>query len=400
MVGCAALHPPYQALKVAMQITHLTASTFFGGPERQMLGLAQHLDSPWGTSFVSFAEQERCQAFLAEVRRHGFNGTMLNNDTPHLRLAATELATVLRRHRTDVLCCHGYKANLLGRLAARRLSIPALAVSRGWTDESLRVRLYEVLDRLHLRCMDHVVCVSHGQAAKVRRAGVAGDRLSVIHNAIRTERFAAPRPDRRQALQELFVEPPALLVGAAGRLSPEKGFDILIEAAGRLAGQHATVGFVLFGEGVLRPNLTAQIHAAGLASRFLLAGYRSDLDELLPCLDVLVLPSHTEGLPNVVLEACAARVPVVATAVGGTPEVIDHGVNGLLVPAGDSMPLATALHDLLGSARRRRNLGEQGWHKVSRQFTFAAQAEKYVQLFDSLLRPTVVRRRARELQPC
>jgi glycosyltransferase involved in cell wall biosynthesis len=382
----------------ARHLTHLTASTFFGGPERQMLGLAQHLPAPWETSFISFAEKGRCGPFLDEVRRSGFRSTVLAHDTPRLARAAAELTRLLRR--TDVLCCHGYKANLLGRVAARRLGIPAVAVSRGWTGENLRVRCYEALDRWHLGLMDHVVCVSHGQAAKVRSASVPTGRLSVIHNAIRVERFGARQPERRHRLLQLFAQPPALLVGAAGRLSPEKGFEVLVEAAAQVARDHPAAGFILFGEGPLRERLAAQVEAAGLAGRFILAGFQGDLDALLPCLDVLALPSYTEGLPNVALEACAARLPVVATAVGGTPEVVEHDINGLLVPAGSSGQLAAALGDLLGSAERRRELGEHGRHKVIDDFTFATQAARYQHLLETLGRRGTSRRPIREVQPC
>lgn len=380
-----------------MRLTHLTASTFFGGPERQMLELACHLPASWDTSFVSFSEQGRCQAFLEAVRQHGFHAAALRHDTPHLRQAAAELAAALRNARTDVLCCHGYKANLVGRMAARRLEIPALAVSRGWTGENLRVRLYESIDRFHLRWMDHVVCVSHGQSARVRQAGVPQERVSVIHNAIRVERFLRPQPSRRAELERLFARPPATIVGSAGRLSPEKGFAVLVEAAG-LTAASANVGFVHFGDGVQREQLQARIHTLGLADRFVLAGFRDDLDALLPFFDVLVLPSYTEGLPNVVLEACAAQVPVVATAVGGTPEIVEHGFNGLLVPPGDSPALAAAVGELLGAEERCRDMGKRGRDKVTELFTFAAQARKYEQLLGAL--PRRSGRRIREVQPC
>src|SRR6185437_11358572 len=98
------------------------------------------------------------------------------HDTPHLWAALSEITGHLERIEADVLCCHGYKANLVGRLAARRQKIPAVAVARGWTAENLKVRLYERLDRFHLRWMDHVVCVSEAQAARVRRAGVRPER--------------------------------------------------------------------------------------------------------------------------------------------------------------------------------------------------------------------------------
>ena len=318
-----------------MNIVHLTASTFHGGPERQMLGLAHNLPETDQTVFLSFAEGGRCRQFLSTARHHGFESVGLAYDTPRLRSAVHEIAGHLERVEADVLCCHGYKANLLGRLAARRRKIPAVAVARGWTAESFKVRLYERLDRFHLRWMDHVVCVSEAQAARVRRAGVRADRISVIYNAIDPTRFLEPDARYRAKLMRYFRQPRTHLIGAAGRLSPEKGFDVLVAAAERVMREQPSVGFVLFGEGPERARLQQRINAAGLGQNFIIAGFRADLDRFLPHFDLLVLPSYTEGLPNVVLEAFGAGVPVVATSVGGTPEVIEDGVSGYLVPAGD-----------------------------------------------------------------
>ena len=271
---------------------HLTASTFHGGPERQMLGLAQALAPRMHTVFLSFAEGGRCREFLETARGLGFAADALVHDTPHLRSAIRELTERLAAERASVLCVHGYKAGLLGRIAARRAGIPVIAVSRGWTHENARVRLYERLDRLNLRLMDRVVCVSQGQAVKVRRAGVAARKIVVIPNAIDATRFAKFDPSARPELERLFTPPIRRIVGAAGRLSPEKGFKDLVEAAALVAGSNHEVGFVLFGEGILRPALEQQIAARGLTGRFVLAGFRSDLDRLIPALDEMV----SEGL--------------------------------------------------------------------------------------------------------
>jgi glycosyltransferase involved in cell wall biosynthesis len=365
-------------------VVHLTASTFFGGPERQMLGLARSLPAAYRSVFVSFAEGGRCRAFLDEARRQGFKAVALEHDTPRLLAATRELADLLGRARARVLCCHGYKAGLLGRPAARRRGVPVVSVSRGWTGESLRVRVYEALERLSLRWMDRVVCVSHRQAARVRRAGVPAGQTVVIPNAVQAERFAHPDPEYRGRLQEFFPRPPRRVVGAAGRLSPEKGFGVLVDAAARVADADPGVGFVLFGDGPLRSQLVRQVAAAGLAERFLLPGFRHDLDCFLPFLDLLVLPSFTEGMPNVVLEAFAAGVPVVATAVGGTPELIEEGKSGYLVPPGEPAALARRIRDALAAEDARRRLGRRGRERVLRQFTFAAQAERYQGLFEEL----------------
>jgi glycosyltransferase involved in cell wall biosynthesis len=364
-----------------MHIVHLTASTFFGGPERQILGLAAKL--PWRSSCVSFSEGGRCQPFLDRARRQGFDASVLTYDTPHLWAAAGELTEYLGHSQADILCCNGYKANLVGRVAARRHGIPAVAITRGWTNESWRVRVYEALDRWHLRWMDQVVCVSEAQAAKAWRAGVAPQRLRVIHNAVDPERFARPDPGARAELLARFVRPPGRLIGAAGRLSPEKGFDVLVASAALLHQSHPDTGFILFGDGRCRPALEKEIAAAGLSDVFLLDGFCGDLDRFLPHFDLLVLPSYTEGLPNVVLEACAAGVPVVATAVGGTPEIL-HGGVGTLVPPGDSTALARALTQALNCSEKLHEVGAAGKRRVTEQFSFTAQAERYQSIFKEI----------------
>jgi glycosyltransferase involved in cell wall biosynthesis len=364
-------------------ILHLTASTFLGGPERQMLGLAGALPAEYRTAFLLFAEGGRCRAFQEQIRGQGYEASVLTNDTPWLQAAVREVAGRLAEAGADVLCCHGYKADLVGRPAARRAGVPVVAVSRGWTGENLKVQLYERLDRFTLAWMDRVVCVSEGQAIKVRHAGVPPERVAVIHNAIRADRFAAARPDDRGLLQSLFAGPGRLLVGAAGRLSPEKGFGVLVRAAAEVCRQRDDVGFVVFGEGPLCDRLRHEVARLGLGDRFVLAGFRGDLDRLLPNLDLVVLPSLSEGLPNVALEAMAASVPVVATAVGGTPEVVEDGITGTLVPPNDAEALAWGIVQVLGSPRRAA-MGRHGRERVLEHFTFAAQARAYERLFEGL----------------
>jgi glycosyltransferase involved in cell wall biosynthesis len=365
-------------------ILHLTASRCYGGPERQMLGLAQSLRDDYRVAFASFAEGGLCRPFLAEVENAGFPAVALGHDTPQFVAAVNEIAALLRRLDVAVLCCHGYKANLLGRPAARRAGVPAVAVSRGWTGEGLRVRLYEALDRLALRWMDHVVCVSEGQAEKVRAAGVPAHKVTVIHNAIRPDRFAAPDRQARDTLAHLFPEPPSRVVAAVGRLSPEKGFGVLVDAAAAVARAEPSVGFVLFGDGPQRAMLTRRVAERALEGRFVLPGFRPDLDRYFPAFDLLVAPSFTEGLSNVLLEAFAAGVPVVATAVGGNPEVVEDAVNGYLVPAGDPGALARRILDALACEQKRQELASRGRERIRERFTFDVQTARYRRFFESL----------------
>jgi len=392
-----------------MHVVHLTASTFFGGPERQMLGLAEHLPATYRTSFVSFAEGGRCAALLDAARGRGFPALALASDTPRLRAAARELAGVLRAGAADVVLCHGYKPNILGRVAARRAGIPAVAVSRGWTWESLKVRLYEAADRLNLRFMDHVVAVSAGQAARVRAAGVPAGRVTVIRNAARLAAFADPDASFRDRLRSLFPAGTVVshVVVAAGRLSPEKGFAVLVEAAADVLRACPGAGLVVFGEGAERAAVEARARALGVADRVVFPGFTDQLDRFLPWADVVVLPSFTEGMPNVALEAGAAGVPVVATAVGGTPEAVADGETGVLVPPGRPAALAAGITRVLADPGLRQRMGAAGRQRMRALFTFAAQAREYVALFERLREdlpcrpphPPAARRRPRQPRP-
>ncbi len=368
-----------------MQIVHLTASTFFGGPERQMLGLADQLSNHTST-FVSYSEGGRCGEFLTEARQRGHSAVELACDTPNVRESLRELSELLRNWTADVLVTHTFKPNILGRIAARRVGIPIVSVSRGWTWENLKVRAYETMDRVNLRFVDHVVAVSAGQGERVRKAGVPSSRLSVIRNAARLNAFPTVPVSGKQTFSKFFPadNPLSLVVLAAGRLSPEKGFDVLLEAAPAVLQQSPNALFILFGEGGERAKLEARVAELGLRDKFLMPGLTAELDRYLPLADVVVLPSLTEGLPNVALEASAAGVPIVATAVGGTPEVVQHEETGLLVPSGQPQKLAEALNRLLQSEELRRTMGDAGQRRMRTHFTFEAQAKQYEALFEKI----------------
>jgi glycosyltransferase involved in cell wall biosynthesis len=367
-----------------MNIVHLVASPFVGGPERQMLGLAQSLPPDYQTVFLAFANSGKSDALLNEAKRLGFQTLTLRNDTPNYQAAAREAGRILRHLDARVLCCHGYKPDIIGWRAARQAGIPVISVSHGWTAATFKVRINEALDRFVLRFMDRVVCVSQAQAAKVRQAGVVEKRIAIIRNAIAGEAFAPPDPAYRDVLQRFLPPECRQVVGAAGRLSPEKGFGDLVEAAAQVLQRNPAAGFVLFGEGPLHQSLAEHIRIRGLSGRFVLAGFRTDLSQLLPHFDLLVLPSFTEGLPVVVLEAFAAGVPVVATAVGGTPEVVQDKVNGYLVPPGQPHLLAERISLVLEDESTRRTMGQRGQERVREQFTFETQSAQYQKLFEEV----------------
>jgi colanic acid/amylovoran biosynthesis glycosyltransferase len=158
-----------------------------------------------------------------------------------------------------------------------------------------------------------------------------------------------------------------------------------VEAAALLTAKDPRLGFVIFGEGPKRSELTRLIARFRLQDNVVLPGFRANLEAYLPHFDVCALSSYTEGLPVVVLEAFAAGVPVVGTAVGGVPEVIEQGTNGWLVPPGDAAALAGRLAEVLGNGHQRALMGHSGRLRVQDHFTFGAQSLLYQQLFEKLV---------------
>jgi len=372
-----------------LKIAHVTASPNFGGVERLILEINRLHRRTKNADLIiaSFPEGGNAVPFLREVEKAGFPAYCFQKDMPHLIAATFELTRLLKQHQTQILCAHGHKARMLGWFAAKRLRIPIIGISHGWTGENRKVQIYDRIDKWMHRRMDHVVCVSQGQADKVIRAGTPADRVSVIYNAVCMDRFDAPSDiSYRHRLEAMFPNKPKLIVGAAGRLSPEKGFDVLVNAVKQILTEPQSldcenIGAVIFGDGVLQESLQKQIYEADVSQSVVLAGFTEQLDQYMHHFDLFVQSSHTEGLPSVLLEAMAARTAVVATQVGGTGELVVDGSTGLMVPPNDPDALAEAMRKVLSDEERRRTMGENGRMRVEQSFAIETQAEKYWKLF-------------------
>jgi glycosyltransferase involved in cell wall biosynthesis len=216
------------------------------------------------------------------------------------------------------------------------------------------------------------------------RIGVPASQLVVIPNALDLAEFDEAA---RQPVADLpSDEPPAFLFLCPARLHPQKGHEILLEAVGQLAASSPRPFRVLLaGEGPLRADLEASVRDRGLAAQVAFLGLRDDIPALLRQTDALVLASHYEGMPLAILEAMAARRPVVATRVGGVPEIVEPEKTGLLVPPGDASALAAAMAALMAAPEHARRMGATARLRVERDFEVRVVAQRTVDLFESCL---------------
>jgi glycosyltransferase involved in cell wall biosynthesis len=348
------------------RVLYVVGNFVAGGAERHLLELWSRIDR--GAFEVEIACFRREGQFLAEVEALGWPvrdlgvGPRLYGPSGWRGLA--RLLGHARRFRPHVI--HGYLfgPNLLAAIAGRMAGVPVVAVAKRNVDAYESPRQIAV-QRLAHRLATHVTAVSETVADTAAALGVPRARITVIPNGVDASRFAAPGADRA----ELGGAPGTPLIGSVGCLAARKDYGTLLEALALLGRRGHAFTCALIGDGPDRAALEAQARALGLGSRVTFLGERPDVARLLPAIDVFVLSSREEGIPNALLEAMAAGRPSVATAVGGTPEVLEDGATGWLVPPASPALLAEALGEALerpaesarrGAAARRAVLERMG----------------------------------------
>ncbi|MDA8324668.1 MAG: glycosyltransferase [Nitrospiraceae bacterium] len=363
-----------------LKVLHIRASNFNGGPEKQILEHLSCLDNSRFTSVLcSYARGGKQNELLDRARALGIKTCAVREKGPFDISALSNIVRVIHKEGIDLICTHGYKPYIQGWIASRITGVPIIAVSRGCTSENLKVRIYEFMEDVFLRFSDRVVAVSHGQKGKIEKAGVPAKKISVIHNGIRLN----GKPDLPTDLirREFAIGRDAAVIVSAGRLSPEKNFGLLIDAAGMITDEKIEAGFVIFGEGPLRGPLEAKIKEKGLQNNFFLPGFKKNLAEYVSGADIFVLPSFKEGLPNVVLEAFALRKPVVATRVGGIPEIVMDGISGFLVSPSSCGQLSECIIRLIRNPEMATEFGEAGYKHVRAHFDIGQQTRVYEELY-------------------
>jgi glycosyltransferase involved in cell wall biosynthesis len=229
-------------------------------------------------------------------------------------------------------------------------------------------------------------CCAFSARALCRVDGFSGGRIEVIENGIDFERYG-PAVDRAASRRRLGLDPARLYAAVVARFHPVKDHATLLNAFARVAAARSDADLLLIGDGPLRPELEAQVRTLGIEGRVHFLGVRSDVADLLRAADVFTLTSVSEAASLTLLEAMATGLPVVVTAVGGNPEIVRDGREGLLAPRGDASAIAAALLRLLGDPEARRRLGAAGRERVRQRYRLEQTVESYWRLYQSLARP-------------
>lgn len=285
-------------------------------------------------------------------------------------------ARLCREHRVRIWHGHDYKSDLIGLLLQPLFGFALVCTMHGWSAQTFRARLYFALDRRLIRRYEQVIAVATDLHAKALVLGVPAARLTLIQNGVdlaHYQRHSPPRPPSN-----------AIRVGAAGRLVPEKGFDLLIQAVEQLMDEGLRLELSIAGDGPQAAVLAAQINRSRHRAHLSLSGYVQDMPAFYEGLDMFCVSSLGEGLPNVALEAMSMSLPIVATAVGGLPAVLDDGRNGLLCAPGSPDALREALRALVTSPAMRASVGAAARLHVQQEHSLAARMSKLFAVYDRL----------------
>jgi glycosyltransferase involved in cell wall biosynthesis len=353
-----------------------------GGAEKALVDLALHLDR--GRFNVSVCATRGTGNYQPLLDAAGVPTFVLGRQTRRDARKLGGLVPLLRRQRVHVLHTHLFGSNTWGRLLGKLAGVPVIITHEHW---SSKPRHEVVIDRLLYRLSDRILVASKASKQVVMQVEkIPARHITVAYNGVDTRAFA-PLEEREVARRDLGLEAGSFVVGTLGRLTPDKGGqDDLVRAVAGMARKGCAIRLLVVGDGPLRPELERLSAELGLGDKAIFTGTRTgpDVGMVLGCMDVFVLPSHREALPIALLEAMSVGVPVVSTRVGGIPEILEDGINGLLVPAGQPMALQASIQCLADDEWLSHRLGLAGRTHVQANFTLEQATQRVEQVYEEI----------------
>jgi glycosyltransferase involved in cell wall biosynthesis len=360
-----------------------------GGPEKTILLGTARTDPRRFDVTVCYLRDRRDPIFTVDtkaadlpvsyvelVESHSFDPTIF-----------TRLRRVVRDRQIDIVHAHDYKTNVLAWLLSKCVKVTPLSTVHGWTGHSARERwLYYPLDKRVLGMFPRVIAVSSDARRELVERGARPENVCVVLNGIDHTAFHRDRSRESSVRRELGFVQDDFVVGAVGRVEPQKRFDLLLEAFASLRMTHPRMKLMIVGAGSRLEELHVQSRRFGLGDSCRLLGHRTDVADLHHAFNLFVQSSDYEGTPNAVLEAMALESPVVATGAGGTAEIVRNGIDGLIVPTGNSRAIVEAVESVLRDPEAARTRAASARRRVETDLSFEARMSAveaiYVELFE------------------
>jgi len=354
-----------------------------GGPGK---GLLQFLRIPKNFDYclycIKYSSQNK-NSFAKEAIKKNINIRFFKQAFNFDPMVFLQVISEARKNKFNIIQTHGYKADILGLAAKKILQICWISFAHGFTSENFRVKMYHRLDRSILGKADKIVAVSESIKDTLTQDNLGSEKITVIHNAVDLNDYSIDKPF--EDVREKFgLSPNKPLIGVIGRFSHEKGQFVFLKALKIALEDSKNFQAVLIGEGPDQQLLNDYIKNNNLDATVKLIEYQSDIVSWYKALDLLVLPSLSEGLPNVILEAMLFNVPVIATDVGAISSIID-GTNGIIVPPGHPGRLAEQIKDLLSNPKKRKLLALKASQMLYPEFSSIERSKAIQSIYQEVL---------------
>lgn len=369
------------------KVLQLRSSLGYFGAENVIIELARSLSAMEYHPIVGVFNNTYCPhiEMVDVAKKYGLNTKIFDCKSPLSLKTIIDIRKYIKENNIDIIHSHGYKTNFFALLANLFENKPLVCTCHPWTETgyNLKAKIYSWLDKLILNRFDKIVAVSSNVKEEIFKSGITQEKVSVIENGIDIHRFSN-RFDKRELYQKYKIESNRTIIGTIGRLVPEKAHDVLIEAAKLIIENYPDVCFLIVGDGPLRGYLEDKVKELRLQKHIIFTGVSNNIPEVLALIDIFVLSSISEGFPMVLLEAMAAKKPIVTTKVGEIPNVISDNEDGVIVSPNDKAELKRGIEYLLKEKEKAELFAQRAYAKVVQHFSARVMAENYIKVYEKL----------------
>ncbi len=326
--------------------------------------------------------------FVRTIKDTGVPMAKLFQNNPFDLAMVDQAIELIQKNNIQVLQSHGYKSHMLCYLLHRKTKLPWISVVEGWTSENFKIHCYNALEHMLIHGATEIVAVS--ESLRSRLLPFAKKRCLVIPNAIAPENLQVTIT-KEEMKKKLNISDDTLIIGTLGRLSPEKNLTLFLKAFAEIVKQHPNLHALIVGDGQEREALKTSAKDLNIENKCSFIGHITDVANYYNLLDIQVMPSLTEGMPYSALEGMCMEIPLVASDAGGIPEVVKHGVTGLLFPSENLSAFVESLLTLVQSKQTRLKLGQAGKERIEQHFTPQVRTQQFIDLYDKVLSKESVR---------
>ena len=372
-----------------MRILHITAGGDTGGGKSHIIGLLKALNNYVEVSLVCFLDGPVYYEALA----NGIDVKLVLQKKRYDLSVLKKINQIIDQGDYDFVHSHGSRANFMTAILKHKLDIPVITTIHSdfqldFLGNIYKHLLYTNLNKLALRYFDYYIAISEDFRSMLLKRGFPSGRVFTVHNGIDLQEMEKQRPGMTKeefcSAHGIICKDSDTLVGSMGRLHPVKGQEILLRAAPGVLEKYPETNFILAGEGEEKEVLQRLATGLKIRGKVHFSGYVENTADFYNAVDINVLPSKSESFPYVLLEGAWYKLPTVATAVGGIPELIQHGYNGYLFPPGNYKQLEFLLNQLIGDRELRQKLGDSLHQKVKENFSTQKMAHKHFEIYTQI----------------